>query len=71
MKECKEEVLIPLMKILKNQEYCECILKKDVEDSHLVLYRVFRYKCLDLFIPHTRTFFGFYCYMQILLRVLF
>ena len=39
MKECEEEVLIPLMKILKNQEYCECILKKDVEDSHLVLYR--------------------------------
>ena len=41
MKECKEEneVLIPLVKILKNQEYCECILKKDVEDSHLVLYR--------------------------------
>ena len=38
MKEC-EEVLIPLVKILKNQEYCECILKKDVEDSHLVLYR--------------------------------
>ena len=41
MKECEEgkEVLIPLVKILKNQEYCECILKKDVEDSHLVLYR--------------------------------
>ena len=38
MKECKE-VLIPLVKILKNQEYCEWILKKDVEDSHLVLYR--------------------------------
>ena len=41
MKECEEgkEVLIPLVKILKNQEYCEWILKKDVEDSHLVLYR--------------------------------
>ena len=39
MKEYKEEVLIPLVKILKNQEYCEWILKKDVEDSHLMLYR--------------------------------
>ena len=38
MKEC-EEVLTPLVKILKYQEYCEWILKKDVEDSHLVLYR--------------------------------
>ena len=41
MKECEEEseVLIPLVKILKYQEYCEWILKKDVKDSHLVLYR--------------------------------
>ena len=38
MKEC-EEVLTPLVKILKYQEYCEWILKKDVEDSHLMLYR--------------------------------
>ena len=39
MKEYKEEVLIPLVKILKYQEYCEWILKTDVEDSHLVLYK--------------------------------
>ena len=41
MKECKEEneVLIPLVKILKHQEYCEWILKKDVKDSHLVLHK--------------------------------
>ena len=42
MKECKEgnnEVLIPLVKILKNQENCEWILKKDVKDTYLVLYR--------------------------------
>ena len=40
MKECKErnEVLSALVKILKNQEYCEWILKKDAKDSHLVLY---------------------------------
>ena len=38
MKEC-EEVLIPLMKILKYQEYCEWVLKKDVKDSHLVLHK--------------------------------
>ena len=41
MKECKEgnnEVLIPLVKILKNQENCEWILKKDVKDTYLVLY---------------------------------
>ena len=40
MKECEEggsEVLIPLMKILKYQEYCEWILKKDVKDSYLKL----------------------------------
>ena len=41
MKEYKErgEVLIPLVKILKNQENCEWILKKDVKDSHLVLHK--------------------------------
>ena len=42
MKECKEgnnEVLIPLVKILKNQENCEWIPKKDVKDTYLVLYR--------------------------------
>ena len=41
MKECEEEneVLIPLVRILKNQEYCEWILKKDVKDSHLVLHK--------------------------------
>ena len=41
MKECEEanEVLIPLMKIQKYQEYCEWILKKDVEDSYLVLHK--------------------------------
>ena len=41
MKECEEgkEVLIPLVKILKNQENCEWILKKDVKDTYLVLYR--------------------------------
>ena len=38
MKEYKEEVLTPLVKILKYQEYCEWILKKDVKDSHLVMY---------------------------------
>ena len=42
MKECEEgesEVLIPLVKILKYQEYCEWILKKDMKDSHLVLHK--------------------------------
>ena len=41
MKECEEEneVLIPLAKMLKYQEYCEWILKKDVKDSHLVLHK--------------------------------
>ena len=39
MKEYKErhEVLIPLVKILRNQEYCEMIMKKDVKDAYLVL----------------------------------
>ena len=41
MKECEEEseVLIPLVKILKYQEYCEWILKKDVMDTYLVLHK--------------------------------
>ena len=41
MKECEEEneVLNPLAKILKYQEYCEWVLKKDVKDSHLVLHK--------------------------------
>ena len=40
MKECEEEgndVLIPLVSIMKCQEYCEWTLKKDMEDSHLVV----------------------------------
>ena len=39
MKECEgeNEVLIPLVKVLKYQEYCELTLKKDVKDSYLVL----------------------------------
>ena len=42
MKECEEEeneVLTPLVKILKYQEYCEWILNNNVEDSYLVLCR--------------------------------
>ncbi|KAK8830162.1 hypothetical protein WA577_006708, partial [Blastocystis sp. JDR] len=39
MREYTEEVLIPFMKILKYQEYCEWVLKKDVKDSHLVLHK--------------------------------
>ena len=42
MKECEEErkeVLSPLVKILRNQEYCELTLQDDVKDSYLVLYR--------------------------------
>ena len=41
MKKCEggNEVLIPLVRILKYQEYCEWILKKDVKDSHLVLHK--------------------------------
>jgi len=31
------EVLIPLVKTLKYQEYCELTLKKNVKDSHMVL----------------------------------
>ena len=34
----ESEVLIPMMRILKYQEYCEMILKKDVKDAYLVLY---------------------------------
>ena len=39
MKECDNNTLIPFVKILKYQEYCEWILKKDVKDSHLVLHK--------------------------------
>ena len=41
MKECEgeNEVLISLAKILKYQECCEWILKKDVRDPHLVLHK--------------------------------
>ena len=41
MKECEgdNEVLTPLAKILKYQEYCEWILRTDVKDSHLVLHK--------------------------------
>ena len=39
MKECEEEVLSPLVKILKYQEYCEWMLKTDVKDPHLVLHK--------------------------------
>ena len=35
--EGENEVLTPLVKILKYQEYCEWILKKDVKDSYLML----------------------------------
>ena len=41
MKKCEgeNEVLVPLVKILKYQEYCELTLKKDVKDSFLVLHK--------------------------------
>ena len=41
MKKCegRDEVLSPLVKILKQQEYCELMLKKDVMGFHLVVYR--------------------------------
>ena len=39
MEKNEEEVLIPLAKILKYQEYCEWILKKDVKDAYLVLHK--------------------------------
>ena len=41
MKECegRDELLTPLAKILKYQEYCEWILKKDVKGSCLVLHK--------------------------------
>ena len=41
MKEHEEEneVLTPLVKILKYQEYCELILKKNRKDSYLVLHK--------------------------------
>ena len=37
MKEYKEEVLIPLMKMLKYQEYCEWIVKTDGKDAYLMM----------------------------------
>ena len=42
MKECEEgasEVLSPLVKILKYQEYCKLTLKMDVKDSYLVFHK--------------------------------
>ena len=45
MKECEEEVLSPLVKILKYQEYCKLTLKKDVKDPHLVLHKNGLYWC--------------------------
>ena len=42
MKECEgegNEVLVPLVKILKCQEYYEWILKKDVKDSFVALHK--------------------------------
>ena len=41
MKKCEggNEVLMGLVKILKNQEYCEWVLKKDVKDAYVALYR--------------------------------
>ena len=41
MKECEEknEVVSPLVKILKYQEYCEWVLNKDVKDAYLVLHK--------------------------------
>ncbi|KAK8823739.1 hypothetical protein WA577_005316, partial [Blastocystis sp. JDR] len=41
VKECEEanEVLTPLVKILKYQEYCEWVLKEDVKEAYLVLHK--------------------------------
>ena len=41
MKECEggNELLIPLVKMLKYQEYCDWILKTDVKDSYLVFHK--------------------------------
>ena len=41
MKDCKgeNEALIPFVKVLKYQEYCEWVLKKDVKGSYLLLYK--------------------------------
>ena len=38
-KSVEEEGLIPLMKILKCQEYCDWILKKNRKDSYLLLHK--------------------------------
>ena len=39
MKDCEErsEVLSPLVKILKNQECCEWLLKEDMKDAYLMM----------------------------------
>ena len=39
MKKYENNTLIPLVKLLKYQEYCELELKEDVKDSHLVLHK--------------------------------
>ena len=39
MKKNEEEGLLPLLKLLKYQEYCEWMLKKDVKDAYLVLHK--------------------------------
>ena len=39
MKKNEEEGLLPLVKLLKYQEYCELKLNEDVKDSHLVLHK--------------------------------
>ena len=39
MKKYENNTLIPLVKLLKYQEYCELKLKEDVKDSHLVLHK--------------------------------
>ena len=45
MKECEEEVLIPLVKLLKYQECCEWMLKKDDELWVVIPSRVDRIDC--------------------------
>ena len=39
MKECEEELLTPLVRILKYQEYCELTLMEYVKDSYIALYK--------------------------------
>ena len=47
MKKCegRDEVLSPLVKILKQQEYCELMLKKDDELWVVIPSRVDRIDC--------------------------